>query len=296
MSPDRAVDLWLRDLAAERGASPHTLAAYGRDLAAFAAHLEESGVRSVREVLPGHVVSFLERERDRGLAAGSRARRLSAVRGLFRHLLREGVVEEDPTADVRRPRVTRALPRTPSRRQVASFLEGSTDDPLEERDKTMVEVAYAAGLRVSELIGLRTIQINLEAGFLRVTGKGGKERVVPIGRQARERLRRYLEEIRPRILGRRLSPWLFVTRRGGPMTRQTFARRLRRLGRRQEAGVDLNPHALRHAFATHLLEGGADLRAVQAMLGHSDISTTEIYTHVARERLRELHRKFHPRS
>jgi integrase/recombinase XerD len=160
----------------------------------------------------------------------------------------------------------------------------------------MIELIYAAGLRVSEAVGLTVNQVKLEGGYLTVVGKGRKERAVPIGRYARDRLLAYLNEVRPQLLGRRLSPYLFVTRAGRPMTRQTFWRRLRRRAVQTEVRAHVSPHTLRHAFATHLVEGGADLRAVQLMLGHADIGTTEIYTHVARERLREVHRKFHPRG
>jgi integrase/recombinase XerD len=293
---DAAVDRYLTHLAAERRLSPHTLAAYGRDCAALVQYLERQGVTKPGAVLAGHLVGFLETEQRRGLSARSRARTLSAVRGLFAFLVREGHLAVDPSAELRRPRIGRRLPSSVGKATIAGLLERSGDDLLVQRDQAMIELIYAAGLRVSEVITLTVSQVRLEAGYLTVVGKGRKERAVPIGSYARERLLAYLRDVRPQLLGRRLSQYLFVTRAGRPMTRQSFWQRLRR--RALEAGIRerLTPHTLRHAFATHLVEGGADLRAVQTMLGHADISTTEIYTHVARERLREVHKKFHPRG
>lgn len=293
---DAAVDRYLAWCAAERRLSPHTLAGYGRDCAALAQFLERQGVRGPTDVLPGHLVGFLEAEQRRGLSARSRARALAAVRGLFAFLVREGVLVVDPSRELHRPRLGRPLPRTLARGSVAELLDASSSDPLVQRDLAMIELIYAAGLRVSEAVSVTVAQVHLEAGYLTVTGKGRKERAVPIGRAARERLLAYLRDVRPQLLAGRLSPHLFVTRTGRAMTRQSFWQRLRR--RALLAGIReaVTPHSLRHAFATHLVEGGADLRAVQTMLGHADIGTTEIYTHVARERLREVHKKFHPRG
>ena len=293
---DAAVDRYLAWLAAERRASPHTLAAYGHDCAALVHCLERQGISDPAAVLPGHLVGFLEAEQRRGLDARSRARTLAAVRGLFAFLVREGVVSIDPSRALRRPRLGRRLPVSLGREAVGQLLTAAALDPLVQRDVAMIELVYAAGLRVSEIVALNVSQVKLEAGYLTVIGKGRKERAVPIGRMARERLLAYLKEVRPQILGRRLSAFLFVTRAGTAMTRQAFWQRLRRRAVQAEVRQHLSPHTLRHAFATHLVEGGADLRAVQLMLGHADIATTEIYTHVARERLREVHRKFHPRG
>lgn len=293
---DAAVDRYLTWLAAERRVSPHTLAAYGRDCAALVRHLETLDVRTPAAVLPGHLVSFLEAEQRRGLAARSRARALAAVRGLFQFLVREGVLALDPSRGLRRPRLGRPLPRSLGQASVATLLDGDASDPLVQRDLAMIELIYATGLRVSEACGLTVSELRLEAGYVTVTGKGRKERAVPIGRQARERLLHYLAEVRPQLLGRRQSAHVFVSRRGRPLRRQSFAARLRRRALTTGVAEPLSPHTLRHAFATHLVEGGADLRAVQLMLGHADIGTTEIYTHVARERLREVHKRFHPRG
>lgn len=293
---DTAVDRYLTYLAAERRVSPHTLAAYGRDCATLVQFLERQGITAPAAVLPGHIGNFLAAEQRRGLSARSRARILAAVRGLFAFLVREGVLATDPSRELRRPRLGRRLPESVGREAVGQLLAAAADNPLVHRDVAMIELIYAAGLRVSEAIAITVSQVKLEAGYLTVIGKGRKERAVPIGRYARERLLGYLKDVRPQLLGRRLSPYLFVTRAGRPMTRQAFWQRLRRRALQAELRQHISPHTLRHAFATHLVEGGADLRAVQLMLGHADIGTTEIYTHVARERLREVHRKFHPRG
>lgn len=293
---DAAIDRFLTHLATERRVSAHTLSAYGRECAALAQFLERQAVIDPGSVLPGHLAAFLESEQRRGRSARSRARTLAALRGLFGYLVRQGVIETDPTRELRRPRFGRPLPEHLGSTVIAQLLETEMPDPLVQRDVAMIELMYAAGLRVSEVVGLTVSQVKLEAGYLTVVGKGRKERAVPIGRPARERLLAYLRDVRPHILGRRLSRHLFVTRAGRPMARQTFWARLRRRAVQAAVRQHLSPHTLRHAFATHLVEGGADLRAVQLMLGHADIATTEIYTHVARERLREVHKKFHPRG
>jgi len=298
---DACIDRFIAYLAAERGLSRNTLSAYGSDLARLADHLARAKVRDVAAVRPSHLVSFLEALARRGLAARSRARTLAAVRMFFAFLVRERVLEVSPTQDLHLPRLGQRLPHSLSESDVRQLIEppagpGSGDQTLAARDAAMVELVYATGLRVSEVVSLKTSQVNLEAGFLTVVGKGRKERAVPVGHYACERLRRYLGDARPALLGRRASAYLFVTRRGGPMTRRAFALLLRK--RVLQAGLrgKISPHTLRHAFATHLVEHGADLRAVQMMLGHADISTTQVYTHVARDRLREVHRKFHPRG
>lgn len=293
---DAAVDAYLRHLAAERSAARNTLAAYSRDLAAFLDFLEKETITTPSAVLPGHIAGFLEAEKRRGLSARSRARALSALRGLFGFLVRERSIARDPCRDLRRPRLGRRLPHSLSSGEIDRLLMTADERPLLLRDAAMIELAYACGLRVSEVISLKVNQVNLEAGYLTVVGKGRKERAVPIGTYARQRVLSYLSNARPQILRRRLSPYLFVTRSGRPMTRQAFWQLLRRRARASGLERWIHPHMLRHAFATHLVEGGADLRAVQLMLGHADISTTEVYTHVARDRLRAIHRKFHPRG
>lgn len=292
-----AVDRFLAYLAVERGVSQHTLQAYANDLRDFVVHVERRRVEGTQQLVPADVSSFLQALHSRGLSARTRARRLSAVRSFCRFLVREGWLPQSPAEDVRPPRLPRVLPQS---RSVEEIFELLRDDPADNllcrRDKALVELMYAAGLRVSEAVQLRLSEVNLEAGFVVVTGKGSKQRVVPIGLCARERLYTYLREVRPRLVRGKPTNFLFLSRRGRPLRRRQVARRLALLARRVGLTGNLNPHALRHAFATHLVERGADLRAVQAMLGHADIGTTQIYTHVAMEHLRAVHRKFHPRA
>jgi len=302
---DRCIDQFLAYVAAERGLSPNTLAAYGHDLAALADHLDRQRVGDVNAVRPAHLIGFLDGLARRRLAPRSRARMLAAVRMFFAYLLRERVIETNPTQDFYLPRLGQRLPRSINQSEVQQLIAAPLPDALarrkgrvvlETRDAAMVELVYATGLRVSEVVSLKVNQLNLEAGYLTVIGKGRKERAVPVGQYARERLQTYLADARPALLRGRTSPFLFVTTRARPMTRQAFAVLLRKRVLRASVKAKVSPHTLRHAFATHLVEGGADLRAVQMMLGHADIATTQVYTHVARERLREVHRKFHPRG
>jgi len=293
---DRHIDAYLLHLAAERGLSRATLSAYGRDLAAFAAHLEKSGVAQASAVSAAHVRGFLQQLERRRLNPRSRARMLSAVRGLFKFLVRERELKASPAADVARPRLGQRLPRSLGKDETAQLLASPQEGALAQRDAAMLELVYAAGLRASEVVGLRTEQVNLEAGFLTVVGKGSKERVVPVGSKARESLVAYLTASRPALLRGKASRYLFLSRFGKPMSRVAFWQTVRKYALKSGVRGKVSPHTLRHAFATHLVEGGADLRAVQMMLGHSDISTTQVYTHVARERLREVHRKYHPRG
>lgn len=296
LSTDLAVDRFLNYLATERGLAANTLVAYGRDLAGFADHLERRHVRNVDAIQVRDVVSFLEGLQQRGLSARSRARMLAAVRGLFAFLLREEERETDPSRDIRLPRLGQRLPRSLAPEEVAALLSPADGNALAQRDGAMIELVYATGLRVSEVVSLKVSQVNLEAGYLTVVGKGSKERAVPIGSYARRRVLDYLQEARAKILAGRLSPYLFVNRAGRRLSRQGFWKRLRLAVRRAGLAGKVSPHTLRHAFATHLVERGADLRAVQMMLGHADIATTQIYTHVARDRLRAVHRTFHPRG
>ena len=292
---DRFVDSYLAWLAANRGLSRNTLDAYGRDLAALATFLSECGIREPRLVEPAHLKDYLGSLRAAKLRPASVARRFSAARGLFRFLEGEGKIRRNPSADVRSGRLPRRLPRPWSAEDVRRLVEAPGDGALGLRDRAMLETLYGAGLRVTELVSLRIEQLNLEGGYLIVIGKGNKERPVPLGMLARNALRLYLDGARASLARGRSRPYVFLTRRGESMSRQGFWKVLRL--RALSLGLPpVSPHRLRHSFATHLLEGGADLRAVQAMLGHTDIGTTQIYTEVARRRLREVHRKYHPRS
>ena len=279
----------------EKGLAPQTLSAYALDIARLTSYwnqLKTQGLPSTGE-LGAYIDSFyLE-----GYSSRSVARHLTTLRNLYRFLLREGRTQEDATRFLRAPKQWRNLPKYLTREQVSRLLaEPKPDPPHEDRDRAMLEVLYASGLRVSELCGLKLSDVNLNLGYLRVTGKGGKTRMVPLGQKAQQAIREYQESARGRLLGTRPSPYLFVTARGGPLTRQGFWKRLGLYALRAGIEAKLSPHVLRHSFATHLLEGGADLRSVQAMLGHADIATTEIYTHVVRPRLREIVDRHHPRG
>ncbi len=281
--------LWM-----ERGLSDNTLAAYGTDLSKFAAWLgaRGEGLISARQ---DHVLDYLA-----GFSSApprSIARRLSTLRRFYQYQVRERRLEVDPSARVESPRLGRPLPGSLTEREVEALLEApDIEDVVGMRDRAMLEVLYATGLRVSELVSLTLDQVSLQQEVLRVTGKGSKQRLVPFGENASDWLVRYIQDARPTILGRHPSDALFPTTRGGPMTRQAFWYLIKRYARRAGIRREPSPHTLRHAFATHLLNHGADLRVVQMLLGHSDISTTQIYTHVARERLRQLHARHHPRG
>ncbi|SDH96221.1 integrase/recombinase XerD [Pseudomonas flavescens] len=283
--------LWL-----EKGLSVHTRSAYRSDLALLNGWLQRRGVElpSVgREVLLDHLAWRM----NEGYKARSTARLISGMRGFYRFLLREGVIETDPTLQVDMPQLGRPLPKSLSEADVEALLAApDLDDPIGLRDRAMLEVLYACGLRVSELIGLTLEQVNLRQGVLRVFGKGSKERLVPMGEEAIGWVERYCREARPMLLGGRPGDVLFPSLRGEQMTRQTFWHRIKHQARVAGIAKSLSPHTLRHAFATHLLNHGADLRVVQMLLGHSDLSTTQIYTHVARARLQALHAQHHPRG
>lgn len=295
---DEAVDLFLDHLKVERGLSRNTLDAYGRDLARFTGFLTERGREDADDITAADVTEFLINLAEQGLAARSRARTLVAVRGLCKHLVGERWLEGDPSALIDSPRTARRLPGVLGEDAVARLIASPPDTPRGRRDQTMIELAYGAGLRVSELVALPLADVNVNAGFVRVTGKGNKTRLIPLNHTALGRIVRYLAEDRPQMVKDPAERALFLTDRGAPMTRQGFWKLLRGYARR--AGIrlptgDVSPHKLRHSFATHLIEHDADLRAVQAMLGHADISTTQIYTHVGQARMIEQARK-HPRA
>lgn len=294
---DRLLDLYLNYLTVEKGLASKTLEAYSRDLQRFMDYLQDQGIANPSVVDTPAILRYVIRLRDEGLGARSRARHLVSIRGFFRFLAHEKLIPQDPSRRVELPKGGRRLPAVLSPRQVQRLLEAPDGGrPSSQRDSAMLELLYAAGLRVSELVDLKTTDLNLEAGFVRVFGKGARERVVPIGRFAHDKLRRYLDAARPALLKGRPSAYLFVARAGRPLSRQGFWKILKRCALQAGLGAKVYPHVLRHSFASHLLEGGADLRAVQTMLGHADIATTQIYTHVAAERLREIHRRFHPRG
>ncbi|MFH1177676.1 MAG: site-specific tyrosine recombinase XerD [Acidobacteriota bacterium] len=286
---------YLAVLLVERGLAANSVAAYRSDLQRFGRWLAKGG-KSATDCERADLRRYLSELRGSGLAARSAGRALAALRGFYRYLGETGVAKADPTLELDSPKLLRSLPHFLSGAEVDALVAApEIETPLGLRDRAMIETLYATGMRVSELVGLKVTQLRLDPGFVRVWGKGSKERIVPVGTQAREWLARYLERVRPALDIRR-SEELFLTRRGEGMTRQAFWYLLRRWGRKAGVQAHLSPHVLRHSFATHLLEHGADLRAVQAMLGHADISTTEIYTHITRERLRQLYDQKHPRA
>jgi integrase/recombinase XerD len=278
--------LWLED-----GLAKNSLESYRRDLAQLAAFLQRRPLAAAREE---DLFAFLAARRGRATSA---ARMLSTLKRFYRYCLRERCIAADPTLRLEPPKRVPRFPKSLSEADVEALLAApDMDSPRGLRDRAMLEVLYASGLRVSELVGLKTFEANLDAGVVRILGKGSKERLVPLGEEAVSWVQRYAREARPALLKRRSSDALFVTERGAGMTRQAFWHLLKRYGRTAIPGKALSPHVLRHAFATHLINHGADLRVVQMLLGHADISTTQIYTHVARERLKALHAKHHPRG
>jgi integrase/recombinase XerD len=290
------IDRFLDSLWLEAGLSDNTLSAYRRDLVAFAGWLKPRG-RGIDAADRADVLAYLAQRVGDGASPRTTARNLSSLRRFYRHLVQEGRRGEDPTALVDAPKLARGLPRSLTEEQVERLLQAPDDGTaLGQRDRAMLEVLYATGLRVSELVGLAVSAVNLQAGVVRVLGKGAKERIVPLGEEAVHRLGLYLADGRRALTRGLASDALFPTRRGGSMTRQAFWHNLRRYARAAHIDAPISPHVLRHAFATHLLNHGADLRTVQMLLGHADLSTTQIYTHVARERLKQLHGKHHPRG
>ena len=293
-TPNTSIQAFLDQLWLEDGLSPHTLAAYGNDLRQLAAHLAARGA-TLGAASEADLYDFMAA--GAALGARTRARRLSSLRRYYRYLVREGRINEDPSARVSAPRLGRALPKALSEADVEALLEAPrVGTELGLRDRAMLEVLYATGLRVSELVGLELAQVNPRQGVVRILGKGRKERLVPLGEEALAWLQRYLREARPLLCAGRDTRAMCPTRRGAAMTRQAFWCLIKRYALRAGIGATLSPHTLRHAFATHLLNHGADLRVVQMLLGHSSVSTTQIYTHVATARLKALHAAHHPRA
>jgi len=293
MDMEKLLEDFLAYLAVEKGLARNTVASYSMDLLKFFKFLL-SRKRRPRSLGKEDVVDFLDALRSGGSSIASMCRALSAIKGLARYMLLQGLMEEDPTENVFSPRRWETLPKALSVGEVKELLKSNVNGRLTLRDSAMLELLYSSGLRVSELVLLRVSDVNFEAGFLRVIGKGGKERVVPASTRSLRRVKGYMEGLRQKLLKDRRSEYLFVTSRGGPMTRQRFWQALKGYG--ALAGVELSPHMLRHSFATHMLEGGADLRSLQKMLGHSDISTTQIYTKVSMDRAKKVYSEHHPRG
>jgi len=292
---DELLDRFLSYLSVEKGFSGNTVAAYGSDLQEIRRYLQEKGISRWEDVSAQNVQSYLEWLGSR-LSPTSRARRLAAFRSFFKYLQRFERLEKNPGLQLNFPRIGRPLPKALSSAEVESLLAvPDSGSVLGQRDRAMLELLYATGLRVSELVELELRQVHLDAGYVVVRGKGDKERLVPMGDLAAEALKAYLEEGRVALLKKTFRREVFLNRRGQSLSRQGVWKIIRNYARRAGVPGKLTPHMLRHSFATHLLEHGADLRALQVMLGHADISTTQIYTHVAGKRLKDIHQKFHPR-
>jgi len=291
------VDQFLDFLALERGLSPNTRSAYGTDLREFVRFLYGQKAGSFGEVTRRHIVNFLMEAREAGLRTTTLARRLAAIKVFLRYLQQEGMLLKDVAETMDSPRLWNLLPDTLTTKETERLL-GAPDleKPLGLRDRAILEVLYGSGLRVSELAGLTLDQIHIDERYLRCIGKGRKERIVPFGDSAKLWLQRYLSEERPRLARKSQSPAVFLSRRGGMLDRRTLWRSVRAYARRAGLAKDVHPHTLRHTFATHLLANNAPLRVIQEMLGHADIGTTQIYTHVDSSRLKSIHEKFHPRA
>ncbi len=294
---DPAIVDFLAALRSEQAVSPNTVAAYRRDVSDLAARLRRQG-RLLVDAQPDDIVDWMEALRKSGRRGATVNRRLAAVRSFFRYLGQEGKLSQDPTEHIERPRLPRPLPKTLSREAAVALVEApDTSTARGLRDRAMLELLYASGLRATECLALAVGDVNLNAGYVQCVGKARKERMVPVGEEGLAWIRRYLAEARSRLLrGRRDSGRLFVSPRGGTLTRQALWQIVRAAARRAGLRARVSPHTLRHCFASHLLEGGADLRAVQTMLGHEDISTTQIYTHLPSATLRRMYRQFHPRA
>ena len=293
--PHLLLDQFINHLRVERGLADNTIESYSRDLIRFLQFLASRSI-SPLHVTQDHIMDYME-SLEGVLSVRSTARNLSAIKIFFRFLVSDGKIEGSPARLMETPKLPQRLPGVLTHHEVDLLLsQPDATKPRGQRDKAMLELLYATGLRVSELVGLKVSDINLEAGYVRTVGKGSKERMVPMGEKASNALRDYLSDGRIGLLKKRTSPNLFVNTRAEPLTRQGFWKIIKRYGMLAGIGKKITPHILRHSFASHLLEGGADLRAVQVMLGHADISTTQIYTHVTRERLKQIHEKYHPRS
>jgi len=290
------IEEFLGYLSVERGLSNNTLSSYKRDLSNFFGYLKKRRIASIDKVTRQMITSFMLSEKDRGLSANSISREVACLKSFFKFLVRENKIKDNITSVIESPKLWKKLPSALDLSEVEKLLKApNIREPMGVRDKAMLELMYATGMRVSELINLKMDDLNMGVGFIKCLGKGQKERVVPFGSKAREWLVRYLDKARASFLKKKVSNFLFLTRLSRPMSRQMFWKIIKKYAVEARIKKDIMPHSLRHSFATHILERGADLRVVQEMLGHSDISTTQIYTHINKERLKSIHHKFHPR-
>jgi integrase/recombinase XerD len=290
------IEQFLNYLTVERGLAVNTISSYRRDLKIFQNFLEAKKINSWTGVGRSQISAFLLKRREEGINPASVARELVAIKMFFRFLCQEGLLKDNPSQVLESPRLWKRLPKALSVEEVERILRGpKTRKPLEFRDRTCLEVLYATGMRVSEAANLKTVHLNLDIGFLRCQGKGGKERIVPLGKTAVKYLNNYISQVRPALVKREDQGYLFLSHLGKKLSRQSLWKMIKKYASRARIKKDITPHTLRHSFATHLLERGADLRVVQEMLGHANISTTQIYTHVNKDRLKTIHKMFHPR-
>ena len=290
------IDTFLDYLSVERGLSHNTIISYRRDLDIYTDFLTQQAINALGKISKNDITNFMLNQKDKGIAANSIARRLAAIRMFHRFLARERILQNDPSNLIDSPKLWKKIPETLSLNEVEALI--SQPDPRDKqglRDRAILETLYATGMRVSEAVNLKLAAVNLDIGFLRCIGKGNKERVIPLGRKAIASIKRYLETSRPHFLKKKECEFLFVSRFGKKISRQSIWKIIKRCAKKSGIKKGIKPHILRHSFATHLLERGADLRSVQEMLGHSNISTTQIYTHINKDRLKSIHRQFHPR-
>ncbi len=290
------IDTFLNYLSVERGLSRNTIISYQKDLNAYIGFLENKAIDALAKTKKNDITNFMLYQKDKGLSSNSIARRLAAVRMFYRFLVRERMLESDPTSLIDSPKLWKKIPETLSVNEIEALLaQPNLKDKQGIRDRAILETFYATGARVSEVVNLKLDNVNLDIGFLRCIGKGNKERIIPLGRKAIESLKRYLQKCRPELLKKKESEFLFLNRFGKKISRQSLWKMIKKYAQAARIKKPIHPHILRHSFATHLLERGADLRSVQEMLGHSNISTTQIYTHINKDRLKAIHRMFHPR-
>ncbi|MBF0385711.1 MAG: site-specific tyrosine recombinase XerD [Candidatus Omnitrophica bacterium] len=291
------IEDFINYLSVERGLAKNTLLAYRRDLKKYCDFLESTLKTSVDQIKREGITDFMFDQKKSGLGANSISRSLAAIKMFHRFLVRERLAKDDPTSLIETPKLWKRVPEVLSVVEIESMIGAASGRSWQgTRDKAILELFYASGVRVSELVSLKTENINLEVGYLRCLGKGSKERIIPVGKRAQEAVRNYLEKVRPKLAKNGFEQYLFLSRLGKKISRQSVWKIIKIYGKKANVKKEIKPHTLRHSFATHLLEHGADLRSVQEMLGHSDISTTQIYTHVDRERLKSIHKQFHPRG
>lgn len=290
------IDTFLNYLSVERGLSRNTMISYKEDLDTYINFLNRRHIDALSKASRDDIVNFMLYQKDKGLATNSVARRLAAIKAFYRFLVRERILKTDPTSLIDSPKLWKKVPETLSLNEVDALLsQPNLKDKQGIRDKAILETLYATGMRVSEAVNLKTDNVNLDIGFLRCIGKGNKERIIPIGKKAITSIKRYLEISRPHLLKKQKCEYLFLNRFGKKISRQSLWKIIKKYSREAKIRKPIRPHILRHSFATHLLERGADLRSVQEMLGHSNISTTQIYTHINKDRLKTIHKMFHPR-